>query len=159
VAYDTGQSTLSACPDRTVTFLNFETRWFALILAAIFPSDISTVKTGADRVPMASFLKDVAQNAPFLPLLGIRAALWVVMFGPLLFIGKPRSFARLAAADQTRMLERMARSNLYPIREIPILLKTIGCLGYGSIPAVQREAGLEGLPLDEPSWARQKESA
>lgn len=142
-----------------MTFLSFETRWFSRILAAIFPSDCSALVTGADRVPMERFLADVAKNAPFLPLLGIRAALWVVMFTPLLFVGRLRTFTGLAATDQTRMLQKMSESSIYALREIPILLKTIGCLGYGSIPRVQREVGVVELPLDEPAWARSTEGA
>ncbi len=142
-----------------MNFLPFETRWFSQILAAIFPSDCSAVVTGADRVPMERFLTDVAKNAPLLPLLGIRAALWVVMFTPLLFIGRLRTFSALPPADQARMLQRMSQSGIYAVREIPILLKTIGCLGYGSIPRVQREVGLVDLPLDEPAWARPTEDA
>jgi hypothetical protein len=132
-------------------FASFELRWFATIIAAIFPSGHGMIQTGADRVPMDRFLLDVSHHSPLLPLIGIRAGLWFLMFCPLLVIGRPRTFAGLALDDQKRVLDRLADSRFYPIREIPVLLKTIGCLGYGSTPAVQRELGVT-LQADVPSW-------
>jgi hypothetical protein len=133
--------------------MRFELAWVLAILSTIYPAHANDRLTlGADDVPLAAFFDDVFARAPGLPLLGIRAATWAITFCPLFVIGRFGLFHRLPTNDRLRVIEGLGHSRFYLVRELPMLIKTIGCLGYGSLPAVQQQIGVD-RPLDTPDWA------
>jgi hypothetical protein len=52
------------------------------------------------------------------------------------------------------LLERLGRSRVYVIREMPLLFKTAACLGYGGLPEVQARVGITPVDALPPDWAR-----
>lgn len=129
--------------------LSFERRWLLTILAAMYPSGADErLPVGAADVPVRSFLDDLWRHAPTETLLGVRLATWVIAWSPLFTIGRPTTFARLKDVDRVRVLERLAGSRVYAIRELAEMLKMMGAFPYAGHDAVQRAVG---LPAPVPS--------
>jgi hypothetical protein len=135
--------------------LRFERRWLLRIFAAILPSGVDPAQPrGAVDVPMGRFIDDFVVHAPLVTLIGLRAALWLVMLAPLVVLGRARSFLGLGATEQVDVLDRLRRSDRYFVRESALLLKLVACLGFCGLAAVQEPIGI--APLDDlpPDWAR-----
>lgn len=105
-------------------------------------------------MPMGRFIDDFAAHAPLLALAGLRAGLWMVMLAPLLVLGRWRLFPGLTVVERVLLLDRLRRSKHYLVREAALLLKTVACLGFCGLAAVQQPLGI--YPTDEtpPAWAR-----
>ena len=143
-------------PDYTavVRFTSFERRWLRLIFETVIPSGSSEVlPEGAADVPMEGFIDDLLQHAPFQFSAGLRACVWLLMFSPPFVLKRPRTFVGLSASERMSLLERLRDNDTYLLRELPLLFKTVGCLGFCGLPRVQARLGI--YPRDEqaPSWA------
>lgn len=79
--------------------------------------------------------------------------LWLVVLCPLFVLGVPRTFVSLDAEAKLAVLEKLRHSNIYLVREIPLLFKMIGCLGLCGLPAVHERLGLEPRDTEPPAWA------
>lgn len=146
-----------------MSFFAFERVWLRGIFECVIPSGKSRLlPDGASGVPMAGFIDDLIAHAPAKFLIGLRACTWVVTLAPLLVFMRPRLFHQLTESRRLELLNRMRESDVYLIREMPLLFKTIGCLGYGGVPQIQdrlqiarprRPGGSSGQD-DTPEWAR-----
>jgi hypothetical protein len=135
-------------------FFAFERRWMLAVLDAILPSGAHPrLVLGARDVPMQRFVDDLLLRAPALAAIGLRASLWVVTLAPLAR-GRPRLFGSLAAEERVALLEALGRSQIHLLREVPVLLKTLACLGYCGVPEVQRQVGIAPAPSAPPRWTR-----
>lgn len=137
-----------------MTFSTFERRWLLAVLDAILPSGAHPRLTlGARDLPMERFVEDLLLRAPASAGLALRACLWVVTLSPLAH-GRLRLFGSLSLEERVSILAALERSRLHLLREVPVLLKTLACLGYCGVPAVQRQVGIQPLPDAPPRWAR-----
>jgi len=126
-----------------MNFFAFERVWLRGIFACVIPSGASQLlPEGASDVPMAGFIDDLIAHAPAKFLIGLRACVWAVTLAPLLVFLRPRLFHQLTARRQLELLDHMRQSDVYLIREMPLLFKTIGCLGYGGVPEVRDRLGI-----------------
>jgi hypothetical protein len=134
---------------------DFERRWLLLIFAAILPaSDDPRFPQGALELGAERYLASLLRAAPGDFALGLRACTWLVMFAPPFLLGRWCTFARLTTAERAELLERLARSDVYLIRELPMLFKTALCLGVCGLPAVQRRIGIHPVDSSAPDWAQ-----
>ncbi len=134
---------------------SFERRWLLTICDAIIPSDAhDVVSSGAAAAPLGRFYDDVFSRSPVDMRAGIRAAVWVVTWLPLLWRLKLRPFGRLRRDDRVALLRSMAGSRFYLVREIPNLLKIITCMGWSAMPEVQAQLGMPNPDATPPGWAR-----
>lgn len=135
--------------------LAFEKRWLLRICDAVLPTaSHRDLEIGANTLPLAGFLDDLYRSAPTQFLLGVRLATWVVTcLGPAL-TGRFRTFGALSREERATVLATLAESRLYVLREIPMLLKMIACLGWGGAPAVQTRIGLPVVDSTPPPWMR-----
>jgi hypothetical protein len=108
---------------------------------------------GARDIPLERFVADLLLRAPVIAGIGLRASLWIVTLAPLAR-GRLRLFASLAPEERAPLLETLARSPVHLLREVPVLLKTLACLGYCGVPEVQRQVGIEPAPSVPPRWMR-----
>ena len=122
--------------------------------AVIPPGIDARVPLGARDVPLDRFLDDLVEHAPLHFVAGLRGASWLLVLAPLFVLGTLRGFPSLDSAERLRILERLRESSLYLIREIPLLLKTVACLGYCGLPEVQRGLGILPIDATPPEWAR-----
>jgi hypothetical protein len=93
------------------------------------------------------------RTAPFDFVLGLRLCTWLLMFAPLFVLRRLRTFESLSAAERAELLERFTRSDVYLIRELPMLFKTAACLGVCGLPEVQRRIGIYPVDATPPDWA------
>ena len=134
---------------------NFERRWLVSVFAVVIPSGADErFPYGAAQAPMGRFVDDLLAHAPLQFVIGLRACLWMVMLSPLFLLGRFRSFLGLEPAAQLAVLERFRTSNIYLVRETPLLFKTVGCLGFCGLPAVQQGLGIHPTDATAPPWAR-----
>lgn len=139
--------------------LAFEMRWLLAITVAILPSGAhERLADGADRVPMRDFYDDLLVRAPLRPMLGLRAAVWLIALSPPFMMRRARTFGGLAAAERAGLLAALAGSDIYLVRELPLLVKTMALMGYGAMPRVQRAAGVEYEPPAPPVWLRKRDT-
>lgn len=133
--------------------LPFERRWMVAIFEAILPSGTSSsVPIGPSDLPMGRFADEVIRVAPARQAFGFRAATWIIaLLGPSL-TGRPRRFMALDAAGRAAVLDRMSRSSVFVLRELPTLFKMLAMLGYCGVPAVQRQLGVTRVDDTPPSW-------
>jgi hypothetical protein len=136
----------------SLRLLRFERRWLVRVFETILPSGAG-LSHGAADVPMGRFIDDFVRHAPLATLIGLRAALWLVMLAPLV-LRRGRTFLGLAEPDRVQLLERLRRSDRYVIRESAALLKLVACLGFCGLAAVQEPLGVYPTDDTPPVWAR-----
>jgi hypothetical protein len=136
----------------------FERRWMLRIFEAVLPSGAHpNVARGAADVPLGAFIDDLLERAPIQSVLGLRAGVWLMMMAPWFVLRRPRTFLKLTAHERAALLDRLRRSDVYVIREIPTLFKIVACLGYCGLPSVQQDLGMVPLDATPPAWARPRE--
>lgn len=133
---------------------SMEQRWLVALFGVLWPRGASErIPEGAADFPTDRFVADLVRHAPPLFLLGLRAATWLVLWSPLWRAWRP---ARLTSLPQERadaILEGMARSRFYPVRELVMLLKTTCAMAVAGLPDVQRRAGIAShLDDTPPDW-------
>jgi hypothetical protein len=134
-----------------MTLLAFERRWLLGVLDAILPAHAHPRLTlGARDFPLARFADDLLRRAPLLAALGVRASLWVLWLSPL---ARGRAgFGALSPEEQVAWLRTLEGSRIHLLREVPVLLKTLACLGYCGVPEVQRQVGIDPVASAPPRW-------
>ncbi len=139
--------------------LNFERCWLVAIFAIMIPAGTDErFPIGAAQAPMGRFIDDLLAHAPLEFVTGLRATLWMVMLAPLFTIGRFATFLGLEHEAQMRVVERLRTSDVYLVRETPLLFKTIGCLGFCGLPPVQKQLGINPTDARPPAWAREDKS-
>lgn len=138
-----------------MTLFGFERRWLLLVFETVVPSGAAErMPLGASDAPMERFIDDILDRAPFHFCIGLRACLWIVMFAPLFLIGRAATFAGLTPLERTRLLTVMGESDRYLLREMPLLFKTVACLGFCGLPEIQKRVGITVVDRTAPEWAR-----
>jgi hypothetical protein len=158
---DIGLATLAPASDpigsRALRMLRFERRWLVRVFEELLPKDADArLPIGAADVPMGRFVDDLLAYAPLEFVTGLRLCLWMVMLAPVIFFRRARTFLSLGPADKTAVLDRLRGSDRYVLREAPILLKTIACLGFCGLPPVQQALGIDPIDTSPPSWAAKR---
>jgi hypothetical protein len=139
-----------------VRLLRFERRWLVAVFETLLPSGADARLTvGAADVPMGRYVDDLLARAPLPSVLGMRAALWLVVFAPPFVLRRRCTFLGLTASDRLALLGRLQASDRYLIRETAMLFKFLACLGFCGLAMVQQRLGIHPLDPAPPSWARE----
>src|SRR5579883_1591252 len=117
----------------------------AVILAHLFGE---RPEVAAD---VAAFLDGYLRRVPFMAAFGLRAALWALVWLPIVFIGRPLPAHELSEEARERYLARWSDSHIYFVREAFYLVKAIALLGWGAHPVVRERLGMP--PLAAPRMA------
>jgi len=126
-----------------------EMRWANAAFGAIFPSGASErIPLGICDMDLEGYLTDIRSRVSFRTALALRATLWVIAFSPILVLGRPRTLASLDQAARERVLAAILASSIYLVRQLAMLLKTVGAVFYASHPAVR-----EGILGEAPAPA------
>lgn len=143
-----------------MSLLGFERRWLAAIFATILPaSDDPRFPLGAGALGAERYIDHLMRSAPRDFAFGLRICTWLLQLAPLLVHRRLVGFAGLDEAARSELLERMTRSDVYLIRELPMLFKTAACLGLCGLPDLQRRIGIHPLDARDPEWARAERAA
>lgn len=131
----------------------FERRWACAVFDAILPRGVDErLPLGARDFPLDRLVVDLERRAPLQFLIGLRLAIWLMIFCPIWVLGRPRRFHRLAVDAQQRCLDKVGNSRIYLLRETLMLLKMVACLGYGGMPIVQQQLGISPTDATDPDW-------
>jgi hypothetical protein len=132
----------------------FERRWLVRVFEVLLPRGADPrIPLGAADVPMGRFVDDLLADSSLEFVAGLRLCLWMMMLAPLVVLRRLRTFLGIDPAQQAAVLERLRTSDVYVFREVPMLLKTIACLGFFGLPQVQGAIGLNPIDTTPPSWA------
>jgi hypothetical protein len=137
-----------------MTLLAFERRWLRVVFETVLGGSDERLPVRPSEVPLERFIEDLVASAPAHFVLGLRACLWAVMLAPLFVLGRLRTFIGLSTEERLALLERLGRSDTYVVREMPLLFKTVACLGYCGLPEVQAKIGIQPTDATPPPWAR-----
>jgi hypothetical protein len=138
-----------------MTLFAFERRWLALVFATVLPgSRDPRFPHGAAELGAERYIDSLLRSAPRDFCIGLRASTWLLWLAPPFVLGTLCSFGGLAPARRAELLERIAGSDVYLIRELPLLFKTAACLGLCGLPEVQRRIGIHPIDATPPDWAR-----
>ena len=136
-----------------MSWFAFERRWLAALWATILPSgSAGGIPLGARDVPLDRFLDELCAFAPARVTWGARVCVWLLTFCPLFVIGRFALFPSLDAEARLAVLEKLRASDVYLIRELPILFKMLGALGFGGLPEVQTCMGIAVRSEEPPEW-------
>ena len=108
----------------------FEHRWAEATLGAMFPGSGAEGFAGIAGMDVHGFLVGVVRALPFKARLGLRAAIWLVAFAPLVVLRRMTTIRGLAPADAERVVASLCASPSYGVRSLVMLLKTFGALLY-----------------------------
>jgi hypothetical protein len=109
----------------------------------------------ARDAPTDALIQDVVAHAPMRFHAALRAATWFLWWlGPLVASGLPAPFGLLPSRRRERVLERLASSRTYLLREMPTIVKMLACFAWGAMPAAQRRVGIATPDDALPLWAR-----
>jgi len=113
----------------------------AIVLADVFgeTSDVAT--------DVATFMDGYLRDAPVLAAFGLRAAIWAILWLPVVFVGRPLPVDALAPATRAKYLLRWSDSRIYLVREAFYLVKAIALFGWGAHPKVRARFAMPLLPL------------
>jgi hypothetical protein len=132
----------------------FERRWLVRVFEVLLPRGADPrVPVGAADVAMGRFVDDLLADSSLEFIAGLRLCLWMMMLAPLVVLRKLRTFLGLDPSEQSIVLERLRSNDVYLFREVPMLLKTIACLGFFGLPQVQGSIGIHPIDTTPPSWA------
>lgn len=138
-----------------MTLKDFERRWLLAIFDAVVPSGADErFPEGAKDAPMGRFVDDLLAHAPDHFCLGLRACTWVLTLSPLFVLGRFATFGSLEPSERLELLRRFSTSSTYVVREMPLLFKTVACLGFCGLPDIQKRVGIEPVDAIPPEWAR-----
>lgn len=131
-----------------------ERRRLATVFAVVLPeTDSAPDAPTAAELDTDAFAEHLVAQAPAQFTLGLRAALWITELAPPLLLGRWARFSGLSTAERVQLLERLESSDVYLLRELPTLFKTVACLGVCGLPHVQDRLGIAVSDRRPPIWA------
>jgi hypothetical protein len=110
----------------------FELRWARDAFEAIFPGP-----DGIRSLDVEGFLARMVRTAPLEPALGVRVAIWIVALAPLFVLRRVATIHDLSPEEREGLVVRLASNALYPVRQLVLLLKTVGALLYAGDATVR----------------------
>lgn len=111
-------------------------RRVGVVLATVFDESEEVTRD------VASFLDVYLRRAPLLPALGLRVALWAIVWLPIVFVGRPLPADALAVDVRRAYLRKWSDAHLYFVREAFYLVKAIALLGWGAHAKVRARFGM-----------------
>jgi hypothetical protein len=118
--------------------LPWEMRVASAVLGTMFPAAPEHgIDHGIEAMGLEAFLEETRKQMPPLAAWGLRMSLWVVAWAPVVVLGRLRWVHHLDEAHRLQVLEALAASRFYLVRQIIFLLKATGALLYGAHPQVR----------------------
>jgi hypothetical protein len=125
----------------------------AWVLAAIFPSNDAL--PGLDRIDPKPFLRQFGREAPLLIRLAVLASTWVFVLTPLVTVYWPLPAFLLPRHTLDQHAHRLATHRWFLLRQVMLMLKTIGGLPWGAHPDVRAKLAMPAYGADPGTWRSQ----
>lgn len=110
-------------------WMGFERRWAEVLFGALMPGSEAGLP-GFGSLSLEVFWERFGRVAPPLLRVGLRAAVWLLTWSPVLWCRTWRHFPRLSAVQQADFLAGMEQSRLYLARQLVMTLKTVASFAY-----------------------------
>jgi len=125
-----------------------EKKWMESILDTLVPEGgddrfpVSAMDTGAMKI-----FDEMLLYLPATTALGLRAAVWFVEFAGPAFGGKGlKRFSGLSMEGREQCLAKVSKSNVYLVRQMVLLHKSVAIFGWGGDERVHEAIGLNLPP-------------
>lgn len=116
---------------------NLELRWARVAFIAIYPGFDGLA--GIASMDTDAFLVELCRVVPFKSAMGLRLGIWLVALAPLFVLRRFATIASLGAGDRERLIASLLMSPSYVVRQLVLILKTMGAMLYaGSAPVRAR---------------------
>lgn len=120
-----------------IALTGIERDWAHTALTTIFPSDVHPRVRGADVIDCGAALEAVCRSVPARVALGLRLAVWLLAFSPLLLMVRFTTLPHLDAEAREKVVLRLLSSKIYFVRQLALLLKAFGALMFVAAPGVR----------------------
>jgi hypothetical protein len=121
----------------------FERRWLLCILASFAPEGGPGLAPRGDQVRyLESFDTLYAHGAPLVGV-GLRLALWLVVFSPLWLELRPHLLPSFDIEERQRLLDRVINHDLLPLREAVFSLRLCACLALFANDDLRARSGYD----------------
>jgi acyl-CoA reductase-like NAD-dependent aldehyde dehydrogenase len=114
-----------------------ELAWAKAVFETAFPDQGAAALPPLKPEQALALLQDMLDQLPFFASIGMRASLWVAGLAPIFTRGRLRALHRLPPARRLQTIEDLSHSRLYLVRQLGILLKTVGAFSYASTTRMQ----------------------
>jgi hypothetical protein len=121
----------------------FEQDWAADVLTAFTAPGAPGLQPAAGEVDYLKTFRRMRRGSTALAAFGLRLAVWMVAFAPLLLLGRVATFSRLARREQTELLARMLVHKHMLIRELTLLLKMTAAMALLGTVSVRARSGYD----------------
>jgi hypothetical protein len=126
----------------------------AWVLARIFPS--TEALPGLDRIDPRPFLRQFRREAPLLIQLALLASTIVFVLTPLVTVYWPLPAFLLPKSKVDQHAHRLATHRWFLLRQVMLMLKTIGGLPWGAHPEVRAKLAMPAYGVDPGTWRTQE---
>jgi hypothetical protein len=124
----------------------------AWTLAVVFPS--TPQLPGLDTIDSKPFIRQLHSEAPFTIRATLVVAVLLFNLTPLLTLGIPLPAFALSKARADEHAQRLSASPVYLLRQIMLMLKTIGGLVWGAAPDVRQKLTMPAYGEDSGGWRK-----
>ena len=124
----------------------------AWTLAVVFPS--TPQLPGLDAIDSKPFIRQLHSEAPFTIRATLLASVLLFNLTPLLTLGIPLPAFLLSKARVDEHAQRLSGSPVYLLRQIMLMLKTIGGLCWGAAPTVREKLTMAAYAEDSGGWRK-----
>ena len=121
----------------------FEQHWAADVLMAFTAPGAPGLQPRADEVDYLKTFRRMRRGSTALAAFGMRLAVWIVAFAPVLLLGRLATFSRLGRREQSELLSRMLVHKHALIRELTMLLKMAAAMALLGTASVRARSGYD----------------
>lgn len=125
-------------------------RLTAWTLGVVFPS--TPQLPGLDAIDCQPLLRNLSAQAPFTIRATMHLSVLLFCLTPILTLGIPLPAFLLSKAQVDRHAQKLSMSSIYLLRQIMLMIKTIGGLIWGAAPEVRQKFGMVPYPGDTSGW-------
>lgn len=131
-----------------------ETAWFRAIQDALVPPGKSErFPASANEAGAEGVFAEMLAYLPGTTAAGLRASVvFIEALGPFLGLGRAGRFSRLGAGEQEDCLAGLSKSDIYLVRQMVMLQKTVACFAWGADKRVRDAAGMNEPPRFTGPW-------
>ncbi len=122
-----------------------ERRWASAVFDTLFPGIADEGLVSITELDLFGFLDQLRETVPARVAWAVRFAIVFVALSPLFVLWRLRTLASLDQVVRERVVTELATSRVYGIRQLVLILKSMGALLYGADARVRRRM-FEGHP-------------
>jgi hypothetical protein len=115
-----------------------ERGWAHAAFETIFPGlEGPAPMISVENMDVDSYLGEVTSNVPLKAAVGLRIAILIVALAPIFLMGRFATIRSLAREERERVVTKLLQSPQYAVRQLVMILKTIGAMLYAAHPSVR----------------------